>query len=66
MNGTLGISNFLNRLLHEVLRCAPATMQMDFLFNKVNMFPLLEEFSLKIILFLPRVKNSEQQESDIK
>jgi len=35
-------------------------------FNKVNIFPPLEEFPLKIILFLPRVKNSEQQESDVK
>jgi hypothetical protein len=47
-HGTGKISNFLNRLLHGVLGCAPTIILMIF-FCKVNIFPLLEELPQKII-----------------
>jgi hypothetical protein len=37
--------NFLKRLLHEVLGCAPAVILAIF-FCKVKIFPLLEELPL--------------------
>ena len=42
------ICNCLNRLLQEVLDCAPAIILMIF-FYKVNILPLLEELPQKII-----------------
>jgi hypothetical protein len=44
------ISNYLNRLLQEVLGCA-ATVILMILFCKVKIFPLLEEFPQTIIPF---------------
>jgi hypothetical protein len=41
-------SNCLNRLLHEVLDCAPAIILTIFFCN-VKIFPLLEELPPKII-----------------
>jgi hypothetical protein len=46
--GTGKISNYLNRLLHEVLGRAPAIILMIF-FGKVTIFPLLKELPQKII-----------------
>jgi hypothetical protein len=47
-HGTGKISSFLNRLLHEVLGCAPTIIMMIFFCN-VNIFLLLDEFPPKII-----------------
>jgi hypothetical protein len=44
--GTARISNCLNKLLHEVLGCAPAIILMIF-FCKMKMFPLLEHLPPK-------------------
>ena len=44
------ISNCLNRLLHEVLGCAPAIILIVFL-CKVKIFPLFEELPPKIISY---------------
>jgi len=43
---TSTISNCLNRLLQEVLGCAPAIIQTVF-FCKLKIFPLLEELPPK-------------------
>jgi len=43
-NGTEQVLNCLNRLLHEVLSCAPAIILMIF-FCKVKIFSLLEEIN---------------------
>jgi len=47
-HGTGKIFNCLNRLLQEVLGCAPAIFLLIF-FCQVKIFPLLEELPLKII-----------------
>ena len=47
-HGKSRISNCLNRLLQEILGCAPAIILMIF-FCKVKNFPLLEELPPKII-----------------
>ena len=46
--GTCRISTCLNRLLRQVLGCAPAIILTIF-FCKVKNFPLLEELPQKII-----------------
>jgi len=48
-HGTCRISICLNKLLQEVLKCAPAIILM-IIFCKVKIFPLLDELSPKIIL----------------
>ena len=47
-HGTGVISDCLNRLIHEVLSCAPAIMLMIF-FCEVKIFPLLERLPQKIV-----------------
>ena len=57
MNGTVRISNCLNRLLHEVLGCAPATMQMDFFFLiKWISSHCRKSFPWKLFYFYPQLK----------
>jgi hypothetical protein len=46
--GTCKNSDYLNKLLHEVLGCAPSIILTIF-FCHVKIFPLLEELSPKII-----------------
>jgi hypothetical protein len=45
-----GSLSCLNRLLHEVLGCAPAVI-LTVLFCKVKISPLLEELPQKIFLY---------------
>jgi len=47
-HGTGEISNYLNRLLQEVLGCAPAIIMIIYL-CEVKIFPLWEELPNKII-----------------
>jgi len=54
--GTGRISNCLNRLLHEVLACAPAIILL-ISFGRVKKFPLLEQLAPKnYSIFYSRVK----------
>jgi hypothetical protein len=46
-----GVSNRLNRLLHEVLGCAAGIILVIF-FCKIKIFPLLEELPQKLFRIL--------------